>query len=370
MVYGDARGLSEVRARRVMEAVAGRLGETDAELTFEGKGLSEPLDDPALAGRPAPDGRVRAQILRDVPVPPDPDWLEQVVEVTRSTEPVTPYALAPMRITVDGERIRDAMPHGADVQRCTDVALEDTRVEVRYDAGRSQRRLNVIATPATIGLDDDPDTDTVENRTTFRGFTNYGAYIERAEVRLYEPADPTTVEPVDVVPLGPDMTSDWHAGSSLPAGLKYVLRVYDAAGRYDETAPKRLWLLHDPAAADAEGLAGAATRARLAGLDETLLQKVNVPLEGGTITVRGEAVPADHTPGSWASPWRSTRTATSSSSASSRTGCTRSRSRCSTRTATATSTCATCAWAAATGTRWASPTSRPASTTPMGRHAS
>ncbi|MDZ7750051.1 MAG: hypothetical protein U5K43_15750 [Halofilum sp. (in: g-proteobacteria)] len=294
-IYGDARGLSEVRARRVMEAVTQRL-ERDVPLTYEGKGFSEPLEDPGLATRRIPDGRVRAQILRDVAVPPDPDWLEEVVEVTRSTEPVTPYALAPMRITVDGERIRDAMPHGADVQRCTDVALNETRVEVRYDAGRGERRLNVIATPATIGLADDPDTESVENRTTFRGFTNYGAYIERAEVRLYEPADPTTVEPVDVVPLGPDMTSHWHAEPSLPAGLKYVLRVYDDQGRFDETAPKRLWLLHDPAAVDAQQEAGAATRARLAGLDETLVQKVNVPVEGGAITVTGRNVPEGHTP--------------------------------------------------------------------------
>ena len=113
-------------------------------------------------------------------------------------------------------------------------------------------------------------------------------------MRLYEPDAATTAEPVDVVPLGPDMVSTWRADPSLPRGLKYVLRVYDGEGRFDETAPKRIWLSH--AGTQGRADAGASTRARLAGLDGTLLRKRNIPVEGGAITVTGTAVPEGHVP--------------------------------------------------------------------------
>ena len=296
IVYGDARGLSEVRARRVMQAVQQRLDLPEKMLSYEGKGFSEPLEQPGLVSRRISDGRVSVEILFDVPVPPDPDWLTQVVKVTRSTEPVNPYGLAPLRITVDGKRLADSPPHTADVQRCTDVALDDTRIKVRYDGHGTTRRLNVTASPSTIARADEPDTQTVENRTTFRGFSNYDAFIERREVRLFATADPVTGPPVDVVPLGPDWQADWYAEPDLPRGLKYVLRVYDGDGNFDETAPKRLWLLHETDVGDHADDIGAETRARLAGNDRSLLQKQNIPVDGGTVTVTGKAVPDGYTP--------------------------------------------------------------------------
>lgn len=290
LVYGDARALSEVRARRVMNAVAERTDLPEALLRFEGKGFSEPLEDPGVGAADLPDARVEARILIDVPAPVDPDWLTELVEVTRDTEPRNPYALAPMRITVDGERIEDGLPHTADVQRCTDVALDEVSVKMRYDNLRAQRRLSVVAGPSTIAFSDDPDTERVENRTTFRAFSNYASFYRRPEVRLFAADAPLRGEPLDVVPLGPDGVADWYAAPDLPRGLKYVLRVYDREGRFDQTAPKRLWLVHDldePAASRAE----AAARRRLAALDSTVLGQRGIPLDGGTITVTGGGVP-------------------------------------------------------------------------------
>jgi len=307
LVYGDARGLSEVRARRVMQAVAARTELPEGVLRFEGKGFSEPPEGSSFGLANAPDGRVEAQILIDVPAPVDPDWTTELVEVTRETEPRSPFALAPLRITVDGDPLDpDGMPHTADVQRCTDVALDEARVTLRYDNRSAARRLNVTADPVALAFTDDPATQRVDNRTQFRAHSNYQHFQQRAEVRLFAARDPVRGEPLDVVPLGPDFRADWFAEPDMPRGLKYVLRVYDAQGRFDETAPKRLWLMHSPDSpapqptvpADAGGPEAAerAARARLAALDETVIARRGIALDGGTITITGEAVPAGYTP--------------------------------------------------------------------------
>lgn len=297
LAYGDARALSEVRARRVMQAVAERTDLPEELLGYAGKGFSEPPADDAFGIARVGDGRVEAEILIDVPAPVDPDWITELVEVTRNTDPRTPYSLAPMRITVDGERLdEDEPPHTADVQRCTDAALDTARVKMRYDNSRAHRRLNVIAYPETIAREDDPDTERVENRTNFRAYSNYAEFQTRAEVRLYAARSPVRGEPLDVVPLGPDGSADWFADADMERGLKYVLRVYDEDGRFDETAPKRLWLVHDldePGPGDG---ADTTARSRLAALDETVITRQNIPLDGGTVTVTGDAVPDGYTP--------------------------------------------------------------------------
>ncbi|HEY5658667.1 MAG TPA: flagellar motor protein MotB, partial [Myxococcota bacterium] len=88
--------------------------------------------------------------------------------------------------------------------------------------------------------------------------------------------------------------------------LKYVLRAYDAAGRFDQTAPQVLWLIYgSPAGAGLTPGAGAGApeaidpareRELLTGYGESGPLARNIPLDNaGTVTIHGRDVPPGHT---------------------------------------------------------------------------
>ena len=57
-----------------------------------------------------------------------------------------------MRITVDGEPIDDPGRSSADIQRCTDVALEHADIQFQFDNLTSSPRLSVSAWPTTVSM--------------------------------------------------------------------------------------------------------------------------------------------------------------------------------------------------------------------------
>ena len=71
----------------------------------------------------------------------------QVTPITRELTPKDPLALNLMRITVDGEPIDDPGRSLADIQRCTDVALDDAEIQFGFDDLKAVPRLSVTADP-------------------------------------------------------------------------------------------------------------------------------------------------------------------------------------------------------------------------------
>lgn len=109
---------------------------------------------------------------------------------------------------------------------------------------------------------------------------NYPAFVQRGEYRLVDfgaRGGPRTVQVIPVTPNG-------IAQVTVPEDRDVVLvhRVYDARGRYDETAPVPL-----RAAEDAADILG--DRAPEEGT--TTLVRQRIPVHGGAITVRGQNVP-------------------------------------------------------------------------------
>ncbi len=292
LVYGDNWGLSEARARRVMETVQRALNLPDDAVSFEGGGIGNMVGAQQGSG-PSLDGYVAVEVVFDVPAPREGDDVIEVIRVMRDTEPVSPYDLAPMRITVDGKPIDESMPHVADMQRCTDVALDKSNVRFNYDNHRTDPRLNVIAWPPTVALEDDPFTPQLENRLVFRGYANYAAFFDKAEVRIFAQEQSPQDEPAYVIPLDKDLSAEWQADPDTAPALKYVLRVYDEQGRFDETAPKRIWVVHQSQAVNAYGGDLPAQEIQR-GYGENSLARHNIPVYGGTITVNGEAIPEGH----------------------------------------------------------------------------
>jgi len=85
----------------------------------------------------------------------------------------------------------------------------------------------------------------------FRMYANYAAFIERAEVRIFDHEQSLQSAPLAIVEVDRAGLGEWQPGSEHLAGpeheLKYVLRAYDANGNFDETDAQPLWLYHETA---------------------------------------------------------------------------------------------------------------------------
>ncbi len=307
--YGNNQGLSEARAKEVAQFLKALPGLADVPMETQGrvdtvqiKACDAKL---AYAGNVkdmnayktclAPNRRVEIEVWYDQPagfrteqvaVAPVPAPVAVVKPATAPMQPIKPPcqdreagdAGLPFRISVDGEpmALEDA-PNTADQTRCVDVALEKADIQVRFDGLETTPFLNVTA---------HPDGVVRAGKVSFTPYTNYAAFIRKAEVRVFPANDSTLKTPLAVVDLDAraDVTADWVAPAKLDA-VQYVLRVYDEQGRFDETEPKRLNLL------DAQRpLADEDTpeRERLIGYGENHRGLKNIPVHGGAVTVNGE----------------------------------------------------------------------------------
>jgi hypothetical protein len=231
-------------------------------------GEAEPVSAPRLSSGVAHAGAV----------PPAPTFV-------RCAPTGAAQAQLPFRVTVDGEPVEPGeTPREADRQRCTDAALEQADIQVRFDSLAIAPAMNVWATPngALRG-----------EKVEFRAWSNYIPWVKKAEVRLFRPGQQVQEPPFAVLP------ADWNGVAvwTVPADLGedqifYLLRVADAEGRFDETSLKPLTLLaHPKPFGDEQKI----ERERLAGYGENSLALRNIPVRGGTVTINGRALkPGQH----------------------------------------------------------------------------
>ncbi|MEM9173913.1 MAG: OmpA family protein [Myxococcota bacterium] len=291
-VYGDDIGLSASRARRAKEQLQALLALDDARVEHEGRGFVH-ADDVVNGGfLQGDDDYVQVQVVYDESAVDDAQDGIEALPLTRELVPRAPLSLNPMRITVDGVPIDDPERSSADIQRCTDVALDEAAIAFRFDDLGAERRLSLSSTPAT----------STGGPIRFRAYNNYPHFIERAEVRLFERGVSVRGEPIAILGIDDEGEAAWTPDPSLArsprVALAAVLRVYDAAGRWDETAPQSLWLApegdgagpldpFEPEATEEEALR--------AGYGESDRVHRNIPL-GSTSTIRisGDAIPEGH----------------------------------------------------------------------------
>ncbi|MBT0958704.1 hypothetical protein IV417_15045 [Alphaproteobacteria bacterium KMM 3653] len=171
-------------------------------------------------------------------------------------------------IAIDGETlVGDARVE--DAARRADVALADADVQVRFDGLEINPRLDVeiAGDPQAYGPGDSAE---------FISRTNYPAFIERAEMRVIDMRARGGPRTVAVAPVA----ANGRVSLTLPEGedLAVVHRVYDKAGRFDETVPLPLSVADD--------------RGFREGFEEGSdnLARQRIPLSGGSITVFGSNV--------------------------------------------------------------------------------
>ncbi|MGD8808909.1 MAG: OmpA family protein, partial [Gammaproteobacteria bacterium] len=327
LVYGDDIGLSASRARRTMDIVAERMGLAPEQVEFEGRGYVQ-SEDVVNAGFIQGDtSHVIAQIVYDdIAASTDLDGVE-ITRLNQELRPQNPYGLNLMRITVDGEPVDDPQRSYSDVQRCTDVALDNTDIQFSFDNLRAKPRLSVSAEPPTVAFVEADSELVPSSSVRFAMYSNYAAFIERAEIRIFDRDQSVRETPVDVVPIEVGGIAEWapESGRFLRGPvheLKYVLRAYSHTGTFDETAEQPLWLRYldsqtsaepessaplesDAADADSVGTQDAVTEGMLVRreFDPRLLDAYgdsqmavsNIALSSGTVTVQGANVPPEHT---------------------------------------------------------------------------
>ena len=157
----------------------------------------------------------------------------------------------------------------------------------------------------------------------FSIYTNYAAFLQRAEVLIYARNDFDRLHPIAVLPVNVNagsnqMSLEWDGkpnadGRSLAFEegdvLQYVLRVYDAQARWDETRPAAITLVSDVEKARALDALNHAhsletlqqsSRVGLKLEDYVLATSVigrndaviqNIPLRGSNVRIHGQDVP-------------------------------------------------------------------------------
>ncbi|WP_455221512.1 OmpA family protein [Kaarinaea lacus] len=295
MVYGDDIGLSTARARRAMQTIKEQMGLSDNQAEFEGRGYVQSHDVVNTGFVELDRSKVEVQVIYDELAVLDETEGVSIKRITRDVETRNPFALNLMRISVDGQPVNDPNKNIPDVQRCTDVALDKAQVRFKFDDLSIKPRLNVTAWPNVISYFDSADTEFVENLTHFKLYTNYPSFIDKAEVRLFNAEQSTRDEPIAVVTVDEQGKAQWQYAfddySAPRLKLKYVLRVYDRYGNFDETSEQTLWVVDTLKADNSER---DADKELLVGYGENRLALNNIPLQGGVVSVSGEQVPEGH----------------------------------------------------------------------------
>lgn len=173
-----------------------------------------------------------------------------------------------------------------DQQRRADVGLSSVDIQVKYDGLESKPALNISTMPVRRAYKSG-------ERVDFLATSNYPAFIEKSEIRIFEAGSEKTEPPVQVIPVSINNKADWvmpapdsqQVGKDKGKEYSYILRVYDAKGRYDETVPLTL-------ARTEKDLEPAAKKEAVApGMGEDRTASRNIQVYGGAVTVYGRNVP-------------------------------------------------------------------------------
>src|SRR5438093_3528068 len=103
-----------------------------------------------------------------------------------------------MHIAADGKPIDDPGRSSSNIQRCTDVALDNARIRFRFDNLESRPRLAVAAYPVALAVSD-PEVSPVASVVRFRMYNNYASFIERAEIRIFEQQQSLQDVPLEII---------------------------------------------------------------------------------------------------------------------------------------------------------------------------
>ncbi len=186
----------------------------------------------------------------------------------------------PFEITVDGQRVDGStLPPTANAADAT----EKLDVQIKFDGLGVTPTLNISTMPPRASYK-------VGDTLQFLASTNYAAWIEKGEIRIYEKGKRKSSGLVHTIELGNDATAEWVLPAGAPDKMEYVLRVYDEDGRYDETLPLPINTVEEDFGTHDRG-----QEATAPGYAEDRTAVRNIDVTGGAVTVYGRNVPEGYT---------------------------------------------------------------------------
>ncbi|WP_440409084.1 TonB-dependent receptor [Neorhizobium petrolearium] len=201
--------------------------------------------------------------------------------VDKSAEPeTTSRPVAKTSRLTSGEAKPSDRP--VDRQRQTDLDLSAVDIQVKFDGLDTDPLLNVSTVPVKR-------TYRAGEQVRFLATSNYPAFIERAEVRIFETKGRDKDRPIATISVAVNGEAAWIMPEAKEADFAYVLRVYDAKGRYDETVPLTIARTDRGFAPDRKQ-----DKAKAPGTGEDRTAFRNIPVVGGAVTVYGKQVPPGH----------------------------------------------------------------------------
>ncbi|MDE2383507.1 MAG: TonB-dependent receptor [Alphaproteobacteria bacterium] len=188
---------------------------------------------------------------------------------------------SPFSISVDGEQVDASGETRADKQKA-DAGLAAADIQVKFDGLGVKPILNVSTFPVQVNFRSG-------EHIRFLASFNYAAWIDHGEIRVISQEAPAGAQPFAVIPIGANGAAEWVMPDNAPAAMDYVLRVYDAMGRFDET--RALPLKH---ATGNLPIAPEDKDAVAPGYGEDRTAFRNISVLGGALTVSGKNIPKDH----------------------------------------------------------------------------
>jgi len=307
-IYGDDVGLSAARARRAMETIRQQMDLAPKQAEHEGRGFVHSNDVVNTGFTQDETSLVVVQVVYDELAALDDYEGVDMTRLTRELDTKSPFALNLMHISVDGESIDDPDRSSADVQRCTDVALEKADIQFQFDNLKSRPRLSVAAAPSVLAFRPLGPAILTGEPVRFSMYANYWSFIERAEVRIFGAGQSVAGDPLAVIKVDPSGFAEWQPVVPRSAGsvraLTYVLRAYGKNGQFDDTRPQSLSMMIGHPEAEAspfepmtqrQDAAPMSEGELLAGYGESDLAVQDIQLGSGTVNVHGSNIPPQHT---------------------------------------------------------------------------
>src|SRR5437867_3802377 len=296
-VYSDDIGLSAARARRAMDMLMQDPILSGAQSEHEGRGYVQSDDVVNTGFTQGEDSFMRVQVVYDERLPLDNYEGVDITRVTQELHPKSPYELNVMHITVDGKPIDDPGRSSSDVQRCTDVALDNANIHFHFDNLEARRRLSVAAHPVAVAIGDPSGSPAAP--VHFRMYNNYASFIKRAEIRIFDQQQSLQDVPLTTIAVDDVGLAEWQPTTELLSGtareLKYLLRAYDSKGNFDETDAHPLRLYREQSSQNSAKSEEPPERKLLAAYGENDLARQQIALGSGTVKVQGSGIPAGHT---------------------------------------------------------------------------
>jgi hypothetical protein len=156
----------------------------------------------------------------------------------------------------------------------------ESGVAIKVDGNAVQPMLNVIMDAGDKRLAE------IGKPVTFKTFWNYGHYVKRGEVRIFNAKQSVDQTPYKVIDLSPGGQADFTPSAADPQAMFYVLRVYGENGMFDETRPAELSL-----AAHEKPNLDPADPQLLFGRDNSARR--NIVVHGGGFTATGKVKDID-----------------------------------------------------------------------------